>query len=79
MLHDDDEEDDIDEEELVEIIEHDALNRSTIPIIWMDDYEPMIEFRLRRRPKWSDAEYDILSKELSFLKLNPNYITTSLE
>lgn len=60
MLHDDDQEDDVDEEYMVDIDEQPI--RSTIPISWMDEPDPAIAFGMRRRPIWSDAKYEILHK-----------------
>jgi len=62
---------------LVDIIEHEAPNRSTILVNWMDEPYPVIEFGLRRKIEWLYVEYDILHKELIFLKLKPNFIMTS--
>lgn len=45
----------------------------------MDEPDPTNAFSMKTRPGWSNAKYDILKKELKFLKLNREYLVAPSE
>lgn len=76
---DEDQEDDTVDDELIDISQHEALNRPTILVNQMEELDLEIAFGMKRKLEWSNDEFDILHKELKFLKLNTNYIEASPE
>jgi len=45
----------------------------------MDEPYPKIVFGMKRRPSWLDAKFDILNRELKFLKLDNEYKAAPLK